>query len=346
MESRLESALESGAEAGLRLPTGADEAQAAAERLAEWSRRFMTSLHQQPDLHRAGLLIGAAASEPEEVTFWPFPEIGSLDDLASFLESEIPACRELEPVAVALVMPVAPGAAGLDLTLDRRDYDLLVVAVDAHRHCAALASPVSLEGEQVHVHGWQDLVGYVPAIAPLLFAAFPDLKSPRPQEDMEWALVEVATHGDEELPWLIAACACELAYRRQGEPEREFHAALTTRPQGDGWAAIVEEAARLRHRYQGYRREIAVAELEELAPALALLEESAVAQLFFAALVEKEVRQLDSECPLPSPAQWRRKRERLQAYGVRPGPPVTKETAGPAIRALLKAQAAAQTDLL
>lgn len=252
-----------------------------AEALADWSRRFLTQLHHDPSLHRLGLLIGMN----DEVRFWPFPALPSLDDLASFLEAELEEAQVLSPEAVALVLPMDAS----DLAFEaERDYEVMVIAVDANRRCSTLLGAVSDD----QTLGWRDLTatsGYLPRLAPLLFGAFPELHPLRPDDDTEWALIEAQTHADEELEELVVACAADLARRRGGRPTRELEGALLARPHGEEWEAIAQEAARLGQVYQGY--------VQELAPPFALsgLDEPKVAQLFFAGLVELTRREALSE---------------------------------------------------
>lgn len=244
------------------------------ETLADWARRFLTQLHHDPSLHQLGLLIGAA----DEVRFWPFPDLPSLDDLAGFLEAELAEVQSLRPEAVALVLPMA--VSDLGAFEAERDYEVMVVAVDAYRHCSTLLGAVS-DDETL---GWRDLTassGYLPRLAPLLFGAFPELHPLRPDDETEWALVEAQTHVNAALEELVAACAADLARRRGGQAGRELEGALLARPQGEEWEAIEREAERLGQVYQGYGQEL-------LAPfdTLSDLEEPLVAQLFFAGLVE------------------------------------------------------------
>lgn len=245
-----------------------------AETLAAWSRRFLTSLHHDTTLHRLGLLIGVG----EEVRFWPFPDLPSLDDLALFLEAELQEVQALNPEVVALVLPM--DASDLGSFEAERDYEVMVIVVDAHRHCSTLLGAVADDAAL----GWRDLTassGYLPRLAPLLFGAFSELHPLRPDDDTEWALVEAQTHTEEDLEELVGACAADLARRRGGLPQRELEGALLARPHGEEWQAIEREAERLSRVYRGY--------LQELRPpfvTLSDLEEPVVAQLFFAGLVE------------------------------------------------------------
>lgn len=291
------------------------------EQLAEDARRLVGAVHCDPTLHRAGLLLGGV--EDGEL-FWPFPaELDTVEKISPYLEAHAPEAAELNASSAALVLPVALDEDGTVTLLVpaemERGYALLVFVLTPNRHVntvVAITEPG--EGGVPVLAGWRDLSGYIPAYVSAILGVFADVLPFRPQDPIEWGLVEAATHRDADLELLLDSAACELALRRGGEPSRAIDGARLAAPAGEQWQAICALAEELAGRYGGYTSEIA---LEALPSELAGLREDELVPLLYACTVELARRSgtdVSEVCAasfarLPAGKRWMQLRKQLAA---------------------------------
>lgn len=261
------------------------------EQLAADARRLIGAVHSEPALHRAGLLLGLTGQEQR---FWPFPaELDAVEKIAPYLAEHAPSAAELDVSSAALVLPVALDQDATVTLLAPAEmaagYALLVFVLSPNRHVntvVAIAEPGE-DGVPV-LAGWRDRSGYIPAYVASVLGVFADVAPFRPQDPIEWGLVEAATHETADLELVLDSAACELAIRRGGEPSRAVDGARLAAPVGEQWQEICALAEELAGRFGGYRSEIA---LEFLPSQLAALREDELVPLLYACTVELGRRQ-------------------------------------------------------